>query len=320
MSKKGSKATKPDVSTYDIGDTVLGKVRGYPPWPGRVADPETLPEKVKTERPTKKSLCYSVQFFPTGDYAWLTPKDISRLRLHEIEAYISDPAKRSGDLLQGYKIARDPTEWSEALAANRADEEEAEADVDEEDELEEDERVASKKRKAPSSTAASTSKKRKRESEPAAKAKGSASSNKINIAYLSFSKIGKVMRHITALSDDKVPLDAKYKFRDRAKVLVEQWQHIINASKDSTSSSQPTNTNGRNGKDHRSSKETTNGASPAKNGAESQSPGVENVNGIADAINSSIAGGTMEVDEDTRMNGHGHGHRYNAGEDSSLAL
>lgn len=131
---------------------------------------------------------------------------------------------------------------------------------------------------------------------------------------LQFSKIGKVMRHITALSDEKVPLDNKYHFRDRAKVLVEVWQHIINASKDNNNTSSNTNNN-TNNKNHRNGTSTSNAK---KATTDSQSPGAENVNGIADAINSSIAGGTMEVDEDTKLNGHGHGpnnHPYNGGED-----
>ena len=36
MSKKGAKNTK-EVRQYNIGDVVLGKVRGYPPWPAMVS-------------------------------------------------------------------------------------------------------------------------------------------------------------------------------------------------------------------------------------------------------------------------------------------
>ena len=36
MSKKGAKNTK-EVRQYSIGDVVLGKVRGYPPWPAMVS-------------------------------------------------------------------------------------------------------------------------------------------------------------------------------------------------------------------------------------------------------------------------------------------
>ncbi|KAF9474737.1 hypothetical protein BDN70DRAFT_815172, partial [Pholiota conissans] len=47
-----------------------------------------------------------------------------------------------------------------------------------------------------------------------------------------FSKIGKVMRHIAALSGDKIPpRDADYSFRARAKGLVDKWQRILNANK-----------------------------------------------------------------------------------------
>ena len=38
-------------------------------------------------------------------------KDISKLQPHEIEAYISEPNKKSADLLEGYRIAKDPTKW-----------------------------------------------------------------------------------------------------------------------------------------------------------------------------------------------------------------
>ena len=46
-----------------------------------------------------------------------------------------------------------------------------------------------------------------------------------------FSKIGKVMRHIHNLTDDKIPRDVEFKFRERAKVLVEKWHDILNANK-----------------------------------------------------------------------------------------
>src|ERR1700722_12180078 len=45
------------------------------------------------------------------------------------------------------------------------------------------------------------------------------------------SKIGKVMRHIAALAADKVPKDNEFKFRDRAKVLVDKWHQILSSNK-----------------------------------------------------------------------------------------
>ena len=103
--------------------------------------------------------------------AWLVPKDISKLQKHEIQAYIDEPFKRSGDLLTGYRIALDPTKWEEEwdAASALAAEEEANAEIDQldsdeaedkdamdEDEDAEDEEGGKKKQK---------SKKRKRESE-----------------------------------------------------------------------------------------------------------------------------------------------------------
>ena len=45
-----------------------------------------------------------------------------------------------------------------------------------------------------------------------------------------FSKIGKVMRHIHALSEDKVPRDEEFKFRERAKILVDKWHDVLKAN------------------------------------------------------------------------------------------
>lgn len=64
--------------------------------------------------------------------AWLMPKDISKLQEHEIQAYISEPFKRSVDLLEGYRIALNPTKWEEERDAARAvaEENEANAEID----------------------------------------------------------------------------------------------------------------------------------------------------------------------------------------------
>jgi hypothetical protein len=45
------------------------------------------------------------------------------------------------------------------------------------------------------------------------------------------SKIGKVMRHIAALSPEKLPRDSEFSFKQRAKVPVDRWQEVLNASK-----------------------------------------------------------------------------------------
>ncbi|PSS38004.1 hypothetical protein PHLCEN_2v144 [Hermanssonia centrifuga] len=344
MSKKGAKA-QPKAQSYEIRDVVLAKVRGYPPWPGIIVDPDSVPKNVAKERPnakSKKGNWYCIRFFPAGDYAWIVPKDISKLQEHEIQAYIDEPYKKSGDLLQGYKIALDPKKWEEDREAAQAEEAEAEAnaevdqlesDAEEEAEDEEDKKPKTKKRKresevAPTKTKAKTKVKKepaepKKKAPPASKGKkngikskamiesedeGAAEAeeeedagpskkaspppakkqkrdkeedeadpalaadpeaNKVrdwrhklqkaflskslpkdedmpaldtlfttvesydgmSIQYLTFSKIGKVMRHIHALAPEKVSRDEEFKFRDRAKALVDKWHDILNASK-----------------------------------------------------------------------------------------
>ncbi|TRM57681.1 hypothetical protein BD626DRAFT_514189 [Schizophyllum amplum] len=162
MSKKASKAPKTS-PTYSLGDVVLGKVRGYPSWPGRIVDPDAVPSTVTRERPPgKKATCYCVQFFPKGDYAWLYPKDISKLQKHEIEGHLSDPpSKTKGELQEGYRIALNPEPWAAELDARieAAGQEEEEDEPDPEvDELEGSE-----------GSSESKSKKRKRQSDAGAK-------------------------------------------------------------------------------------------------------------------------------------------------------
>ncbi|KAG8740892.1 hypothetical protein FRC10_003780 [Ceratobasidium sp. 414] len=170
---------------YEVGNVVIGKVKGYPPWPGEIIDPEAAPKKVKAERPlSKKVTFYCVRFFPVGDHSWLPTKDVSRLLPHEITAYINEPSKKKGDLLEGYKIAKDPHDWrkeKDTLAAREKEMEESgrvpDSGVDR-DELEEDEdaddssglskKVKPKKRKRESAVKESAEEKkgkRKRASE-----------------------------------------------------------------------------------------------------------------------------------------------------------
>ncbi|KAJ7627014.1 hypothetical protein FB45DRAFT_920497 [Roridomyces roridus] len=340
--KKSSSKNDGNDEVYELRDVVLGKIRGFPPWPGMVVDPDTVPKMVAKERPAnKKTVVHAVRFFPTGDYAWLPPRELTRLTHTAIKAFVDEPANgkkpKGGDLLEAYRKALDPEAWEADHAANpppakkskkskskkskKVDEDEEEEGGDDEDELEEAEAEAdpdedekpTKKRKRASSPAPKSKAKAKA---PAAKSKkggkakkskaavesedeggedGDAeggeeapvskkhkggenaslesdpealkvrewrhklqktflSSNKslpkeeempavdalftlvesyqnMNIDYLTFSKIGKVMRHIHLLEPHKVPRDGEFKFRDRAKALVDKWHQILNANK-----------------------------------------------------------------------------------------
>ncbi|KAG8214098.1 hypothetical protein J3R82DRAFT_10856 [Butyriboletus roseoflavus] len=345
MSKKAPKNNEP-VTNYAERDIVLAKVRGFPPWPGMVVNPDNVPPAVAKERPSgKKTMFHCVRFFPAGDFAWLVSKDISRLKEHEIRAYISEPQKKTADLLVGYRIALDPEKWEkerESLEMAAAEQEDN-ARVDQletENEDEETKKPAKSKKRKRDADAASAkpkpkpkpktdkkvatgktkkngakskemiesedegdqevededagmsakaapppSKKPKREKEeevdanleadPEARkvrewrhrlqkallgSKGAPSDEDMPaldqlfttvehyehpnlINFLSFSKIGKVMRHIAALTPDKVPRDEEFKFRARAKALVDKWHAILGANKPSENGGEIT-TNG----------------------------------------------------------------------------
>ncbi|CAK5269618.1 unnamed protein product, partial [Mycena citricolor] len=307
---KTASAKEEEEKTFEYREVVLGKMRGFPPWPAMVVDPGTVPKSVAKERPaTKKITYYAVRFFPSGDYAWLSPRDITNLPHSQILQFIEAPEQRTKpDLVDGYKKALDPEAWEAAITTatpppkkGRKGRKKKDDDDEDEDELAEDNSEDSKpgkKRKRASSPVAKKSaakkgkgKKSKEtvESEddgstkpPTKKSKGSAaetnaalesdpeavkvrewrhklqktflSSNKtvpkdddmpaidtlfttvesyggMNIDYLTFSKIGKVMRHIHLLEDERAPRDADFKFRERAKALVDKWQQILNAHK-----------------------------------------------------------------------------------------
>ncbi|KAJ6553308.1 hypothetical protein B0H19DRAFT_1156151 [Mycena capillaripes] len=353
-SKKSSSSTKKvEPETFHTRDIVLAKIRGFPTWPGMVVDPETVPKVVSKERPSnKKSVVYAIRFFPAGDYAWLSPKELSHLTAAQINEFVSGAgqARKAGDLMEGYKKALDPAAWEKEHTANppaakklkskgkasKKDEEEEEEDAAaDEDEIEEEaeEEKAGKKRKRASPAPAKAkakqpkatkakkggkakkskaavesedeageeaeaegeedekraSKKPKVTEESSAKLESDPEALKVrewrhklqktllgsnkalpkeeempaidalfttiegyqtmSIEYLTvrsrcfsaqlrlcseciqFSKIGKVMRHINLLEPGKVPRDDEYKFRDRAKALVEKWHGILNANK-----------------------------------------------------------------------------------------
>ena len=53
------------------------------------------------------------------------------------------------------------------------------------------------------------------------------------------------MRHIHALNADKVPRDDEFKFRERAKALVDKWHEILSASKAAEGAVRKPATNGK---------------------------------------------------------------------------
>ncbi|KAM0789449.1 hypothetical protein ACM66B_000271 [Microbotryomycetes sp. NB124-2] len=102
--------------TFETGDVVLGKLKGYPAWPGHIVDNESAPPKVRKEKPSKSKSSYLVQFFPTGDFAWLSSRDISTLSPQDIDAFFNSKGKKKADLSAAYETARDPDTWREQRA------------------------------------------------------------------------------------------------------------------------------------------------------------------------------------------------------------
>ncbi|WWD19632.1 hypothetical protein CI109_104094 [Kwoniella shandongensis] len=177
-SKKGGAAASAadEKRTFEVGDIVLARLRGYPPWPARIADPETLPRNVLSQRPGKSPFIYCCQFFPAGDFSWLQSKEIKPLSSSEISTYLSEPHRKpAGGLREAYQTAQDPTEWdSQQQEIHKAREEaeaEANANVDELEDEDEEEVATGGKRKR----SAAEKKDKKKKAKTAAKAKNGAS-------------------------------------------------------------------------------------------------------------------------------------------------
>ncbi|BEI81042.1 hypothetical protein CcaverHIS002_0202020 [Cutaneotrichosporon cavernicola] len=291
-----------EVAKCEYGDIVLARLRGFPPWPARITDPESLPANVLALRP-KNPAFQCAQFFPVGDYSWLPPKEIQPLKKHQIQSFLNEGhRKAAGNLREAYETALDPSEWDQVQDEYRRDREAAEAEADEDvDELEEEEgedgQPAGKKRKraapAPKKDAKKAKVTKKAEDKPKPKAdkpksketdkadesksegaapalgeeeapdpeavkvkdwrhklqraflqKGVPTATEMDqyddlfktienygdmkIEYLQFSKIGKVMKKIAALTN--VPRDDELKITSRAEKLMKEWTDFINRS------------------------------------------------------------------------------------------
>ncbi|KAL0069916.1 hypothetical protein AAF712_002811 [Marasmius tenuissimus] len=119
--KSSNQTVAPEPATYAFKDVVLGKVKGWAAYPAWVIDPSAAPQAVRLDKPRDETApTYLV-------HAWLTPKEISKLEKHDIEAYINKPRKTTPtnkELLAGYRAALNPTEWEMTLGAEVADAEE----------------------------------------------------------------------------------------------------------------------------------------------------------------------------------------------------
>ena len=81
--------------------------------------------------------------------AWQVIGGLQKLHKHEIEAYINEPSKKNGDLLEGYRIALDPSEWDNTRAETlrKYMEDQKNAPIDELDEEEDEEKVGKKRKR-----------------------------------------------------------------------------------------------------------------------------------------------------------------------------
>lgn len=182
MSKKGNKAKANTDSgeTFKIGDLVLGRIKGYPPWPAKVVDPEKeyLTKEVLKTKPAKKQV-HLVKYYTDGNYSWSADKELNSLTPKAIETFIGNK-KGAGALLKAYKTAQDPESWE----AEKEAEAEKAKDAGDDDELDSEDEVESKptdgkrKRKADKPAKEAGDKKKAKVEKKETKPKGKADKKK----------------------------------------------------------------------------------------------------------------------------------------------
>jgi hypothetical protein len=120
----------------------------HPPRFARVAPPDRATSLARAQTPNS---------------AWARPNECKPLPNEDIKAFIEEPHRKSGEMLEGYKIALDPSSWEAELAEAKRAHEEAMEGVDElEDDEDGEDEVGT----------ASGAKKRKKTAAPAKDGKG----------------------------------------------------------------------------------------------------------------------------------------------------
>ncbi|BGP33044.1 hypothetical protein JCM10296v2_004833 [Rhodotorula toruloides] len=267
MPPKGKKSQEPKGDpnhVFSAGDIVLGKVKGYPNWPGQIVKHESAPPKVQKEKPPKGKNLNLVQFFTA--------------------AFLSDSKKKKGDLFDAYNIAKDPVEWNRQRADAQAEWEELQAQLaNEEDQLaseEEETKAEGKKRKRPAQAdkpkgaeKKKAIKAKKDDDAPAPKkAKTAAAASddpaetvkswrhklqkvflgktdpaaeemskcaeyfdamenfEMKEEWLKESKLNKVLKRIALMKDGVIPDEDKYSFRERSSQLASKWAKMFDGA------------------------------------------------------------------------------------------
>uniref|UniRef100_A0A1B6FJJ2 Cytokine-like nuclear factor N-PAC n=2 Tax=Proconiini TaxID=565685 RepID=A0A1B6FJJ2_9HEMI len=91
---------------YKVGDLVWAKMKGFPPWPGRVSNP---PKDLK--RPASKKASHCIYFFGSENYGWIEESNLKPYEQYK-EALIR--ANKSGAF-------KDAVEAIEKCAQNKGD-------------------------------------------------------------------------------------------------------------------------------------------------------------------------------------------------------
>ncbi|KAJ7887452.1 hypothetical protein B0H13DRAFT_1888787 [Mycena leptocephala] len=93
-----------DRSTFQVGQIIGSEGGSLGALRAQIVDPATAPDTIKTKPFANKSMAL-VQFFPSGEYAWLAPTRMTHLSVTQIEEFVANSRHKKPQLVNGYRKA-----------------------------------------------------------------------------------------------------------------------------------------------------------------------------------------------------------------------
>lgn len=107
------------LTSYEPGTICWAKLKGYPWWPSRIEQEDSLSEEVVESKP-RNSRVYPVLFFGSLDYAWITPDNLEPYEENVAKYGIKAKNRKDPSFSDALIQARDPSIAEEIIRRSLA--------------------------------------------------------------------------------------------------------------------------------------------------------------------------------------------------------